>query len=189
LAFSKKTETTSIDLRKAWAGWVSKTNRGNEKAMAESKRNEITYEQAMDLFYYKDGFLYKKKTNKKIESCGCGDYLSVMIKYKNYMVHRIIYLLHYKTLPFCVDHIDGNKLNNNIDNLRCATYTQNAYNRTKKQNTLTNEKNITYCKLKKKYKVQLQLDNKNKHFGYFSDLEDANKKLSIAIKALRSILK
>ena len=141
--------------------------------MAESKRNEITYEQAMDLFYYKDGFLYKKKTNKKIESRGCGDYLSVMINYKNYIVHRIIYLLHYKTLPFCVDHIDGNKQNNNIDNLRSATYTQNAYNRIKKPNTLTNLKNITYCKLKKKYKVQLQLDNKNKHFGYFSDLEDA----------------
>jgi hypothetical protein len=33
LAFGSKTKTTSIDLRKAWRGWVSKTNRGNDKAM------------------------------------------------------------------------------------------------------------------------------------------------------------
>jgi hypothetical protein len=39
LAFSKKTETTSIDLRKAWASWVSKTNRGNDQAMANDEES------------------------------------------------------------------------------------------------------------------------------------------------------
>lgn len=144
--------------------------------MAKIKRNEITYELAKSLFYYKDGYLYKVKSNKKLESCGCGDYLSVMINYKNYMVHRIIYLLEHKKMPVCVDHIDGNKTNNKIENLRAATYSQNGYNRLKKENTLTNLKNITYCKTRKKYKVQLKVNDKNQHFGYFKNLDDAKLK-------------
>jgi hypothetical protein len=43
LAFSKKTETTSIDLRKAWSGWVSKTNRGNDKAMDTSPNKAVEF--------------------------------------------------------------------------------------------------------------------------------------------------
>lgn len=141
--------------------------------MATSKRNEMTYEEAKSLFYYKDGNLYRLKNDKMIISCGCGDYLSVMVNYKNYMAHRIIYLLHHKVMPVCVDHIDGNKKNNDIDNLRAATYTQNAYNRVKNKDTLTNLKNITFCKSRKKYRVQMQINNKNKHFGYFVDLKEA----------------
>jgi hypothetical protein len=43
LAFSKKTETTSIDLRQAWASWVSKTNRGNDKAMDTSPNKAVEF--------------------------------------------------------------------------------------------------------------------------------------------------
>lgn len=43
MAFSSKTKTTSIDLRKAWAGWVSKTNRGNDKAMDTSPNKAVEF--------------------------------------------------------------------------------------------------------------------------------------------------
>ena len=43
MAFSKKTKTTSIDLRQAWASWVSKTNRGNDKAMDTSPNKAVEF--------------------------------------------------------------------------------------------------------------------------------------------------
>jgi hypothetical protein len=43
LAFRKKTKTTSLDLRKAWASWVSKTNRGNDKAMDTSPNKAVEF--------------------------------------------------------------------------------------------------------------------------------------------------
>jgi hypothetical protein len=43
LALRKKTETTSIDLRQAWASWVSKTNRGNDKAMDTSPNKAVEF--------------------------------------------------------------------------------------------------------------------------------------------------
>jgi hypothetical protein len=43
LAFSSKTKTTSIDLRQAWASWVSKTNRGNDEAMEYDPHKAVEY--------------------------------------------------------------------------------------------------------------------------------------------------
>jgi hypothetical protein len=43
LAFSSKTKTTSIDLRQAWASWVSKINRGNDKAMDTSPNKAVEF--------------------------------------------------------------------------------------------------------------------------------------------------
>lgn len=42
--------------------------------------------------------------------------------------HRVIYTLHRRVLPDLIDHRDGNPLNNNIENLRAATKSQNAAN-------------------------------------------------------------
>jgi hypothetical protein len=141
--------------------------------MAIKKRNEINYETADSLFYYKDGELYRKNTNKKIKTKE-GKYSLVMVNYKNYLVHRIIFLLHHKYLPNVVDHIDGNKSNNKIENLREATLSQNNYNRKYTKNS-SGYKNVVFCKSKNKYMVQLSYEKNYKNYGYFKNLDDAVK--------------
>ena len=42
--------------------------------------------------------------------------LSLGTVYINIKTHRIIYMMFNDTLPKEIDHIDGNRLNNNIDN-------------------------------------------------------------------------
>lgn len=53
-------------------------------------------------------------------------------KYKNYKSHRFIWECHYNEIldeNIDVDHIDRNKLNNSIDNLRKVNRTTNILNR------------------------------------------------------------
>jgi hypothetical protein len=55
--------------------------------------------------------------------------LYVQVDGKKHLVHRVIWYLHHGSVPDFLDHIDGNPLNNRIENLRPATKAQNAMNR------------------------------------------------------------
>ncbi len=49
---------------------------------------------------------------------------------RDYRVHRLVYKVFVGDIPegMVIDHIDGNKLNNNINNLRCVSPTDNMRN-------------------------------------------------------------
>lgn len=56
---------------------------------------------------------------------------TTMIKYKSYLCHRLVWILHNGEIPegMEIDHIDGNSLNNKISNLRCIESILNKRNR------------------------------------------------------------
>ena len=51
---------------------------------------------------------------------------------KNYAVHRLIWTMVYGVVPKNIDHIDGDRTNNKISNLRDVTHQQNMMNRKKR---------------------------------------------------------
>ena len=140
----------------------------------------ITQNQVKDLFDYRDGELYWKislaykiKIGNKAGSLNGRGYLNTKIKGRLYRNHRIIFLYHHGYLPKCIDHIDGNKINNRIENLREATISQNICNaRTRADNT-SGVKGVSWHKQTKKWIVQLQVKNKAKYFGLYHDIEVA----------------
>jgi hypothetical protein len=78
-------------------------------------------------FDYKDGKLYRKNGNLAGNILKSG-YGLVSVKGKRFGIHRVIYAMHHGFMPEIVDHIDGNPSNNNIQNLRSATKSQNGMN-------------------------------------------------------------
>lgn len=58
-------------------------------------------------------------------------YFSVSYQRKGYGAHRIIWEIHHGKIPegMQIDHIDGDRSNNKIDNLRMVTPAQNNWNR------------------------------------------------------------
>ena len=72
-------------------------------------------------------------------------YLCNEIKNNFYRLHRIVYSAHNPTEDislFQIDHIDCDKTNNNIDNLRTATHSQNQHNIPTQKNNKLGYKNI-----------------------------------------------
>lgn len=79
-----------------------------------------------------------KKGRGSETSCYC-----VMLDGKNYKVHRIIWKMVYSfDSKKLIDHKDGNRMNNAIENLREATYSQNAKNTAKYREKLSNYSNL-----------------------------------------------
>ena len=60
-----------------------------------------------------------------------GRYLSFMLNGKRYYAHRVIWELCNGSIPadMCIDDVDGNGINNRIDNLRVASRSLNQRNR------------------------------------------------------------
>ena len=139
----------------------------------------ITQDEALRLFEYKDGEIYWRvdrgwnKTTGKVaggKSVASG-YRVCSIGNKNELVHRIIFMMHNGYLPEEIDHIDGNPLNNRIENLREANRKTNGQNRKTQTNNTSGVKNVSWHKSAGKWNVRVEVNRKRHNFGLFDDLE------------------
>ena len=140
----------------------------------------ITQTELLQITEYRDGHLYwtkdigkKKLIGKSIGAYEHTGYKNCRIYGKNYRVHRLIFLYHHGYYPIYTDHIDNNKRNNHIENLREVTFCQNMHNISGIK-TQTGCKNVTYSNQRKKWVVRIKINKKDKNLGGFEDLEFAD---------------
>jgi hypothetical protein len=139
--------------------------------------NILTQELLHELFNYKNGNLYWKKnkgTALADSLAGCiatNGYRQIRINGKKHLAHRVIFFMFYGYFPKEIDHIDHNKDNNSIENLRPTNASDNCKNVRKKSSNKTGCKNVCWVKRDKKYRVHLRINGKQKCFGYFNDIE------------------
>lgn len=147
---------------------------------------EITQKLLRELFDYRDGELHWKKSraNNTVKS---GDragthpesgYREISISDKLYLAHRLIFLWHHGYLPKELDHIDGDKSNNNISNLRKATTQENAMNQKKTKSyggkpTTSKFKGVSWDKERGKWRASIQIGGKPKNLGRYESGIDA----------------
>ena len=95
-------------------------------------------------FINKEGEIYRQNKDKKFklisQRISKGYYrvsLYIDKERKDYMVHRLLAMVFIPNLENkpTIDHIDRNKLNNDLSNLRWATYEENNNNRNTKSKT------------------------------------------------------
>jgi hypothetical protein len=101
-------------------------------------------------------------------------YLSVKIEGINYKCHRLAWLYTYGTLPLGIDHIDGDKLNNRIDNLRECTQSTNTMNRARGSNNTSGFKGVSWYPSRSKWLARCSAHGKRKHIGFYDTAEEAN---------------
>ena len=140
--------------------------------------SELSQQNFICLFNYKDGHLYwKVNSNRKVKAGQKAGSLDskgrwrVGIKGKSYQAHRIIFCLHHGYMPNLIDHIDGNPLNNLIDNLRPANYSTNGFNRKININNTSGTKGLVWNKVANKWQAKVKVSGKNMYFGYYKHKE------------------
>ena len=142
--------------------------------------DKLTQDLLHELFEYRDGVLYWKvaKTNSiKVGDVAGGlkgrGYISVKINNKFYLNHRVIFLMHHGYLPQFLDHIDGNKINNRIENLRPATIAENCRNSRIGKNNTSGVKGVNWDNHVKKWRARITVDRKTVMEKYFKTIEEA----------------
>ena len=142
---------------------------------------ELTQDLLHELFAYKDNQLFwRSKRNPMIDlskpagTLNTKGYLRIGINGKIYYAHRFVFLMHHGYLPEQIDHIDGNRANNAIENLRPATNSQNQQNRAKQKTNTSGYKGVHWRKDAGKWQAQIAINGKRKHLGYFDTAEQAH---------------
>lgn len=149
----------------------------------------MTRERLKEFVYYEDGCLKwldgtraGHKKNEEIGYITSKGYKAVLVDGKKHLVHRLIWLWHYGEFPKeTIDHINHDKLDNRIENLREVSNAENHKNmgRVKGNNPYNN---VYYSKQKKKWYVRVGADAT--YYGIFDTVEEA---ISMALTARDSL--
>jgi len=131
------------------------------------------------IFIYKDGKLFRKNSSNKHKHVGwknSSGYIQTEYNGVCYMVHRIIYEMHFDDLTsdLQIDHKDINPLNNRIDNLRVATQSQNQVNSKAPKNSSTGVK-VVHLTPSGKYQARFGHKGKKLYIGLYDTIEEADK--------------
>lgn len=102
-------------------------------------------------------------------------YLALSVDGRQYLCHRLAWLYVYGDWPAAhTDHIDGDRANNRIVNLRAASAAENGRNRTRKQKRNSSGiRGVYWFASRNKWVAQIGVDRKVFNLGYFATKEAA----------------
>ena len=110
-------------------------------------------------------------------------YLHGALDGKKFFAHRIAWALHYGSFPLQeIDHINHDRTDNRISNLRDASRFSNGKNLSKKSSNKTGIIGVHILNKTKKFIAQIRVNNKSIHLGTFTNLQDAALARKIAEK-------
>jgi hypothetical protein len=134
------------------------------------KPKEITFNQE----YLKSKFTYNGiqllRDNKVAGGLHKSGYRQIKVNNVSYPAHRLIWVYHNGNISVDleIDHIDGNKDNNAISNLKLVTKQKNCFNRSR-----LNAKGYSWNKKENKWHASIWIEGKLKFLGLFLDESDA----------------
>ena len=102
-------------------------------------------------------------------------YKVVTIESGSYKMHRIIWIMLFDNIPngFYIDHINGNKIDNRLENLRLATNSQNQQNRPAPKNSSSGYRGVTWHKQMQQWMARIGHHGQRTTIGFFNTAEDA----------------
>ena len=102
-------------------------------------------------------------------------YVKIEIDSYQYFAHRLAWLYIHGEFPSKqIDHIDGNRSNNRIVNLRLASQSQNSANMRRHSRNTSGFKGVHWHKRKQCWEARITVNSVQHHLGYFDESMNAH---------------
>lgn len=113
------------------------------------------------------------RNGKKVGTKSSGGYLKVTFMGVEYLAHRLCWFLHHDEWPNVIDHINHDKCDNRILNIRNVDHKANNMNQSLRSDNKSGVSGVYWCKAKERWRSQIRVNGKKTNLGTFSTIIDA----------------
>lgn len=182
LSPAKIKHATRADAKKAWRIANPEKVAAQRARAAEKAKQKLTVEELRAVLHYdQDTGIFKwlddRKRGLKDKNAGSihhDGYLIIHVNNKNYSAHRLAWMYVYGDLPtFDLDHINRNRADNRISNLRKSCDAENGQNKGIAKNNKSGVRGVHWCKEYGAWRASIRVSGRLMNLGRFKAIEDA----------------
>ena len=101
-------------------------------------------------------------------------YYTTMLCGRRHTLHRLAWCLSYQAWPLHeIDHINGNRLDNRLENLRCVTRAENMRNISISTANTSGVTGVSWSKGSRKWIAYIKINSQHIHLGTYADFSEA----------------
>lgn len=162
------------------------TNTAKHVLTVDELRDVLSYDPETGIFAWA-----KTASNRRAagECAGClcknSGYMLIGYKGRVYKSSRLAWFyVHGEWPPGIVDHINGDRTDDRVSNLRIATHSQNLYNRGAQRNNSSGFKGVYWHKPTRKWRARIMSDGLSRSLGLYDTPEEAHQAYAFAASKL-----
>lgn len=115
-----------------------------------------------------------KNPGDEVGWVNAGGYRRTEIDGHEFFVHTLVWAMEYGAFPppgFDIDHIDGDRINNRLENLRLATRSQNNFNAGRRCDNKSGYRGVWYDRSRDKWDARCRINGRQIHLGRYDTPE------------------
>jgi hypothetical protein len=147
----------------------------------ERLREILEYDPETGNFIWKTATSSRNPVGSIAGTVTSAGYREVCIDWKRYLIHRLAWFWTHGVWPHEIDHINRDRLDNRIANLREAERSQNNLNTKTRRDNSSGVRGVTWHAQNKKWRAVYHKNGKQISLGLFDDIEEAAKAYSEAV--------
>jgi hypothetical protein len=151
---------------------MTRNTLSQEELMKKFSYDPVTglFTRLVNLGNFKAGSLVNIKPHKSGYT-----YIRITVdgKAKQFSLHRLAWLYVHGNLPEFVDHINHNRSDNRIENLRAVSRVENNKNQSIAKHNTSGHIGVSWHKGQKKWTAGIKVNYKRKHLGSYDNIDDA----------------
>lgn len=159
---------------------------GTQEITANYVRERLDYDPATGVFWRKAPSPAAGRVISYVQSRG---YIQISLGKRRFLGHRLAWLLVYGRWPVAeIDHINGDRTDNRIANLREATRQSNQENqrRAPSHNRSSGLLGASWSKKQKRWQSYIGVNGKKRGLGYYATPEEAHEAYLTAKRQLHA---